>query len=87
MKISVFNLFAIGSLVRSTRTFSPGRRSFKTQSTALANSPIDNIFAFLKDGKKGLVKSLAGDYDAVAVQGKIVNLVKENPVLMLSFTT
>ena len=37
--------------------------------------------------KVGLVKSLAGDYDADAVRGKLENMVADNPVLMLSFTT
>ena len=37
--------------------------------------------------KVGLVKSLAGDYDADAVRGKLDNMVADNPVLMLSFTT
>jgi hypothetical protein len=48
---------------------------------------LDNLVAFLKNGKVGLVKSLAGDYDAVAVRNKIDGLVKENSVLMFSFTT
>lgn len=44
----------------------------------LTNSP-------LNEGKKALVRSLAGDYDRVAVRAKLDSLVKENPVLMLSF--
>jgi glutaredoxin 3 len=46
----------------------------------LTNSPLSNA-------KKALVKSLAGDYDEEAIQAKISNLVKENPVLMLSFVS
>ncbi len=49
--------------------------------------PLDNLFAFLKQGKVGLVKSLAGNYDSVAVRDKIDGLVKKNAVLMFSFTT
>ncbi len=49
--------------------------------------PIDDLFSFVKEGKKRLVKSIAGDYDAAAVRGKIDGLISENPVLMLSFTT
>jgi hypothetical protein len=41
----------------------------------------------VKEGKKRLVKSIAGDYDAVAVRGRIDKLISDNPVLMLSFTT
>ena len=33
------------------------------------------------------MKSLAGDYDASAIRGKMDNLINENPVLMFSFTT
>jgi glutaredoxin 3 len=50
-------------------------------------NPFDVLGAVLKDGKVGLVKSLAGDYDAVAVRSKMDSLVKKNPVLMFSFTT
>ena len=46
-----------------------------------------HVFDFLKNGKQALVKSLAGDYDKAAVRGRINNLIEENPVLMLSFTT
>lgn len=42
---------------------------------------------FLNEGKKALVKSLAGDYDASTIQQRIKSLIEENPVLMLSFTT
>jgi len=59
----------------------------KTTSTTLAMNPIDGLFSFLKEGKVGLVKSLAGDYDSAAVRSKIDNLVSENNVLMFSFTT
>lgn len=50
-------------------------------------NPIDSFFSFLKEGKKGLVKSLAGEYDAVAVQKKMNSLINDSPVLMFSFTT
>jgi len=60
----------------------------KTASTTLAmGNKIDAFFAFLKGGKVGLVKSLAGDYDSAAVRSKIDNFVSENDVLMFSFTT
>lgn len=45
------------------------------------------LFDFLKDGKKALVRSLAGEYDQKAVRDRINTMVEENPVLMLSFTT
>ena len=46
-----------------------------------------SLFNFLQDGKKALVKKLAGDYDANAVRGRIETLVAKNPVLVFSFTT
>ena len=49
--------------------------------------PLDNLFAFFKQGKVGLVKSLAGAYDPDAVREKIDGLVKKNAVFMFSFTT
>ena len=49
--------------------------------------PNSGLFSFLKEGKVGLVKSLAGDYDSAAVRSKIDNLISENDVLMFSFTT
>ena len=44
-------------------------------------------FDIFNAGKKAFVKSLAGDYDAIAVRTKIDGLIKDNSVLMLSFTT
>ncbi|KAL7569891.1 hypothetical protein ACA910_008558 [Epithemia clementina (nom. ined.)] len=41
----------------------------------------------LLEGKKALVKSQAGDYDAVAVRAKLDSFIRKNPVAMLSFTT
>ncbi|KAL7500305.1 hypothetical protein ACHAWT_008248 [Skeletonema menzelii] len=57
-----------------------------TTSLEMGN-PIDGLFSFLKEGKVGLVKSLAGDYDSAAVRSKIDNLISDNDVLMFSFTT
>ena len=45
------------------------------------------LFDFLKEGKKALVKSLAGEFDEAAVKARLDNLVSDNKVLMLSFTT
>mmetsp|Transcript_28005 Transcript_28005/g.45972 ORF Transcript_28005/g.45972 Transcript_28005/m.45972 type:complete len:87 (+) Transcript_28005:117-377(+) len=68
--------------------FVPGGRSPHARPTAaLAAGPLDNLFALLKGGKVGLVKSLAGEYDAVAVRNKMDSLVQDSPVLMYSFTT
>jgi len=101
MTMTTRNLVALSvlaSVVVAASAFAPsssaagGRRYFSSirtwSSSALGmGGPLDNLFAFLKNGKVGLVKSLAGDYDAVAVRNKIHGLVKENAVLMFSFTT
>lgn len=55
---------------------------------AVRNSSTEvNLKGFLNEGKKALVKSLAGDYDAAAIRARMDSLVKDNAVLMLSFTT
>lgn len=41
----------------------------------------------LNEGKKSLVRALAGEYDDEAVRAKLNGLISENQVLMLSFTT
>ena len=45
------------------------------------------MFEMFNEGKKLLVKKLAGDYDEAAIRSRIDALVTENQVLMLSFTT
>ena len=46
-----------------------------------------NVFGFLNDGKKALVKSLAGEYDQTAIKARMEGLIADNKVLMFSFTT
>lgn len=46
-----------------------------------------HVFGFLNDGKKALVKSLAGEYDQAAIQARMQGLIDENSVFMFSFTT
>ena len=41
------------------------------------------LFGFLKDGKKALVRSLAGDFDEAAIQKRLEGLIANNKVLML----
>jgi hypothetical protein len=45
----------------------------------LTNSP-------LNEGKKALVKALAGEYDKDAALAKLTNGIENEPVFMLSFT-
>lgn len=61
--------------------------SIRSRNANWSSSTGLGLFNFLKDGKKALVKKLAGDYDAGAVRGRIDSLIAENPVLMFSFTT
>jgi len=47
---------------------------------ALTNSP-------LNEGKKALVRALAGDYDQAATRAKLENMIATEKVLMFSFPT
>lgn len=87
--MKLFTVLCYISFAALASAFSPGRIPSPPQrpSVALAANPLEILAAVLKDGKVGLVKSLAGEYDAVAVRGKMDSLVKKNPVLMFSFTT
>jgi hypothetical protein len=49
-----------------------------TVQNVLTNSP-------LNEGKKALVRSLAGDYDEAAIRSKLDGLISDKPVLMFSF--
>lgn len=56
-------------------------------STSTSTSTSIGIGAFFNEGKKKLVKSLAGEYDATAIQDRMNGLIDAEPVLMFSFTT
>jgi hypothetical protein len=88
MKTTLFTLAYIAATLSCVNGFSPGGRNNPRANTSLSlGNPVESFFSFLKDGKKNLVKSQAGDYDAAAIQTRIKTLVKETPVLMFSFTT
>jgi hypothetical protein len=70
-----------------TRAFAPQASSSARSSSLLLLNAGGGPFDIFNAGKKAFVKSLAGDYDATAVRTKIDNLIKNNSVLMLSFTT
>jgi len=55
--------------------------------TTTTSVGVGNIMGLFDEGKKKLVKSLAGEYDAEAIQARTNGLINDNPVLMLSFTT
>ncbi|KAL9182915.1 hypothetical protein ACHAXT_004194 [Thalassiosira profunda] len=79
MKTTAILCFA--SLATAARAFVPAGRSIRALPTAAYASPLDTLFAVLKGGKVGLVKSLAGEYDAAAIRDKMDGLVKDNPIL------
>jgi glutaredoxin 3 len=89
-RVTAFIVLAVIALSSTSHAFvrptlalhsNPSGSSSTTSSTELG------LMNFLNNGKKKLVKSLAGDYDAAAVKARIVGLIDDNPVLMFSFTT
>ena len=72
------------AFVQSHSSFSVNNRS---SSTSTISSTSIGIGAFFNEGKKKLVKSLAGEYDATAIQDRMNGLIDAEPVLMFSFTT
>lgn len=78
--LSIFLLLAASSEAFLKPNFSriPTRNASTTQV---------NLFDFFNEGKKALVKSLAGEYDEAAIKARIDGLISENPVFMFSFTT
>ncbi|KAL3783277.1 hypothetical protein ACHAW5_010269 [Stephanodiscus triporus] len=65
----------IASFAVLARPFAPARRLAvprRTSSLGAEGSPLDGLFSFVKDGKAKFVKSIAGEYDAVAVRAKAI---------------
>lgn len=58
-----------------------------SQSSSSTSMGVGNIVGLFDEGKKKLVKSMAGEYDVEAVQARTNGLINDNPVLMFSFTT
>lgn len=65
----------------------PGSTGDENQPLASIANGIKNIFAPLNEGKKALVRALAGPYNRDLVRSRLDKLIQEKPVLMLSFTT
>jgi glutaredoxin 3 len=76
-------------LVDESVSFRPGVVPKGRQHSTTATTTTTQLYLmdFLNAGKKALVKSFAGDYDAAAIRQRLDTLIAENPVLMLSFTT
>jgi len=66
---------------------SPISKSSSTVSSSSTSIGVGNIVGLFDEGKKKLVKSMAGEYDVEAIQARTSGLIKDNSVLMLSFTT
>jgi len=64
-----------------------GVRAFVAKPTGFHVTTQLGMFNFLNEGKKALVKSLAGEYDEAVIKSRLDNLIADNSVLMLSFTT
>lgn len=71
----------------SSNAFAPAPRCGAGRGVEVRTSTTLNLFDFFNEGKKALVKKIAGNYDALAIQARIDGLIKNNKVLMLSFTT
>ena len=57
-------------------------------SKAVRGSPTEvQLFNLFNEGKKALVRSIAGEFDEVAIGARLDSLINDNKVLMLSFTT
>lgn len=77
MKFSSTILFLAFTVTSSADAFLS-----QTAATTKASSTTRlQVFDFFKEGKKKLVKSLAGDYDEEAIKARVEGLIEANPVL------
>ena len=85
--VSALLVFAVltGKSTAFVRPSIPSDSVSVSSSTTLVG--VGNILGLFDEGKKKLVKSLAGEYDAEAIQARTNGLINDNPVLMFSFTT
>jgi len=76
-----------GFLTSDKATFGLVPTTAKSAAAVAVTTTQLGMFDFIKEGKKALVKSLAGDYDSAAIQARMDGLIENNKVLMFSFTT
>lgn len=76
---------AIILLVSSSNAFQNCPKHVFASRTVSEASPTTqvNLFNIFNEGKKALVKKIAGDYDAEAIRARIDGLINDSPVLML----
>lgn len=83
---SVFVVAMLMALTQqSAQAFVNGGRG--KRAVAITSPSRLQLMNFFNEGKKALVKSLAGDYDQAAIRERLDSLITESPVLMLSFET
>jgi len=80
------SLFVLSIFTGSSCAFVSSNSKF-TSTRYDTSIGVGNILGLFDDGKKKLVKSMAGEYDAAVIQDRINLLIDDNPVLMFSFTT
>ena len=87
MKLSSSTLaVALAMALSSTAdAFVPAPNKVSTSSTEM--HMVGGIKDLFNDGKKKVVKVIAGDYDKVAIKARVDGLIADSPVLMFSFTT
>ena len=75
---------------QSTRAFSvhpPSLGPNIATSNKATTSTTLHLFDIFNEGKKALVRKLAGEYDQAAIRARLDGLIANSPVLMLSFET
>jgi len=75
---------------QSSCAFSVIPPSYKTPASSSSSTTTTTqlgLFNAFNEGKKALVRKLAGDYDQGAVRARLDSLIADNPVLFLSFET
>mmetsp|Transcript_15702 Transcript_15702/g.38653 ORF Transcript_15702/g.38653 Transcript_15702/m.38653 type:complete len:85 (-) Transcript_15702:488-742(-) len=84
MKLSSIAVALVVALSSTADAFVPASI---TPATSKTSSTEVHLFDIFNEGKKKLVKSLAGEYDEAAIKVRVNGLIADSPVLMLSFTT
>jgi len=80
-----FTIITLHSVFEA-QAFTPDIRNNLSRNVFGASTATALKMNWFNDGKIKLVKTLAGDYDEVAVRAKVEELIQSEPVLMLSFS-
>ena len=75
-------VLALLAALETSQAFAPLPRT-TTAAVSSTTTTALGLFDMFNQGKKLLVKKLAGDFDEPAVRARLDSLVAENPVLML----